>query len=203
MSESFLAELAKPQPDPGGGAAAAHGALIALALLKKIFMLEYDRIQANNHSENWDNKKNELDSLFARMERLREEDRQIYPRMVLLRNSQSEKELIQIIEDSIAVPLRIMTEAIEGLALVSWVGPRSKEILKADLRVSAELLEASVQGAYHIGWANLPMIRKFRSPVIFDQELQTKRQEGKAAFQKVMTILSSPMERASDDSYCR
>jgi formiminotetrahydrofolate cyclodeaminase len=203
MSDSFLAELAKPQPDPGGGAAAAQGALIALALLKKIFMLEYARIQTAEHSENWEPKKKELYFLFDRMETLREEDRQIYPRMMQLKNSRSEKKLVRIIEDSITVPLRIMAGAIEGLAVISWLGALCKEILKADLRVSAELLEAAMRGAYHIGSANLPLARKFLSPVIYDQELQNKLEEGQEAFRQAITILYSTRGTIADDSYCR
>ncbi|HMK66342.1 MAG TPA: cyclodeaminase/cyclohydrolase family protein [Thermodesulfobacteriota bacterium] len=204
MSDFFLAELAKPQPDPGGGAAAAHGALIALALLKKIFMLEYTRIQTKTHSENWENKKIELDSLGERMESLREEDRKIYPRLTQFRKSESNGEkFLKIVEDSITVPLQIMKGAIEGLAIIIWLGGHCKEILKADLRVSAELLEAALRGTYYIGRANLPLSRKLALPVIFEQELQNKLQEGQKAFQQAITVLHPTRETISDDSYCR
>ena len=41
--DSFLQELAQARPDPGGGAAAAFGARLGLALLEKVVQLEGGR----------------------------------------------------------------------------------------------------------------------------------------------------------------
>ena len=46
MTPSFLQEMSKPQPVPGGGAAFAQGALTALALLTKILALEAGPVRA-------------------------------------------------------------------------------------------------------------------------------------------------------------
>ena len=43
MHDSFLEALARPEPVPGGGAAAAHGACVGLALLEKIVLVELRR----------------------------------------------------------------------------------------------------------------------------------------------------------------
>ncbi len=43
MSPDFLTELAQPRPDPGGGAAAAYSARVALGLITKLAKLEHKR----------------------------------------------------------------------------------------------------------------------------------------------------------------
>jgi formiminotetrahydrofolate cyclodeaminase len=196
MPDSFLVDLAKPQPDPGGGAAAAHGALIGLALVEKVFMLEYARIQPHNPAiKRWEMKRDELRCLHTRILGLREEDRKIYPRLIKEKGSQGNTNArLGIIEDSIKVPLRIMEGAIEGLVMLSWVGVRCKKILRADLLVAAELLGAALRGAFHIGQANLPLSRKIPLPRVYEQNLMNILQEGKKAFKQVMEILSSRME---------
>jgi formiminotetrahydrofolate cyclodeaminase len=196
MPDSFLIDLAKPQPDPGGGAAAAHGALIGLALLEKVFHLEYDRLNPiSRMSESWDIKRESLRSLFARIKSLREEDRLIYPRLIREKEFQGDtKALPEIIKDSIAVPLQIMEGALEGMAILSWVGSRCKKILKADLLVATELLGAALQGAFHIGWANLPLAHKFLLQRSFEQELRDTLLEGNRLLTQIKNDLASGTE---------
>jgi formiminotetrahydrofolate cyclodeaminase len=43
LDDTFIWRLAQPGPDPGGGAAAAHGGLLGLAVLEKIIRLELNR----------------------------------------------------------------------------------------------------------------------------------------------------------------
>jgi formiminotetrahydrofolate cyclodeaminase len=197
MSDPFLVEMAKPQPDPGGGAAAAHGALIGLALLEKVFHLEYDRINPINQApESWDIKREALRSLFRRIESLREEDRQIYPRLIKEKGFQGNpKALPGIIEDSITIPLQIMEGAIEGLTLLSWVGDRCKKILKADLLVAAELLGAALGGAFHIGQANLSLALKFSIPRDFERELRDSMNKGANTLRQIKSDLNGGTER--------
>ena len=204
MMDSFLAELAKPQPNPGGGAAAAYGALVGLALLEKVFELEYARIGPGQNIDYWNNKKRRIAILYERMKNLREEDRQIYPRLMQAGKSKGNREsLKKIIDDSIAVPLRIMQGTIVGLALLSWLAGRCQEILKADLWVAAELIKAALQGAFHIGWANLPLARKFLLPIDYAQDLQNSLQKGEETFQQARKILSVQLEALPNENYCR
>jgi formiminotetrahydrofolate cyclodeaminase len=200
MPDSFLVDLAKPQPDPGGGAAAAHGALIGLALLEKVFKLEYARIQPNNPAiKIWEMKRDELHRLHNCILSLREEDRRIFPRLIKAKESEGKSEaLMRIIEDSITVPLRIMKGTIEGLSLVSWVGVRCKKILKADLWVAAELLEAALLGAFHIGQANLPLVQGIPVTRDIEQELRQTLQEGMRTFNPIKEGLFSPSDPKSE-----
>jgi len=53
MHDSFLEALARPEPVPGGGAAAAHGACVGLALLEKIVLVEQFRFPAYEKGDGW------------------------------------------------------------------------------------------------------------------------------------------------------
>jgi formiminotetrahydrofolate cyclodeaminase len=198
MTDSFLSELAKPQPDPGGGAASAHGALIGLALLEKVLLLEYGSVKNTGPDLTlWRRKQEALKSLFNRIENLREEDRQIYPRLIREKASQSHGgTLDRIIEDSLTVPLRIMEEIQEGLQLLGWVGARCKKNLRADLLVAAELLGAAMQGAYHIGRANLPLARQIPLPKTFDQVFDHTLREGLRTLNEAKKSLAAPASRS-------
>jgi formiminotetrahydrofolate cyclodeaminase len=198
MTDSFLSELAKPQPDPGGGAASAHVALIGLALLEKVLLLEYARVKMKGQDLSlWQFKQEALRSLFIRIENLREEDRQIYPRLIREKASQSQRgTLDRIIEDSLRVPRRIMEEIQEGLQLLAWVNIRCKKNLKADLLVAAELLCAAMQGAYHIGRANLPLARQIPLPTTFDQVLDNTLREGLLTLNEAKKLLAAPASQS-------
>jgi formiminotetrahydrofolate cyclodeaminase len=180
MPDPFLVALAKPQPDPGGGAAAAQGALIGLALLQKIILLEQIRVKQKTVSpQPWESKRADIESLFSLVEKLREQDRKIYPRLVQLRHSKADgQSLLQVIEESITVPHEIMKKVLEGLELISWVGTRCKKSLVADLLVATELLAAALHGAFHIGTSNLPWAKESRIKRAFDQELLEALQKG-------------------------
>jgi formiminotetrahydrofolate cyclodeaminase len=196
MTDPFLTALAKPQPDPGGGAAAAHGALIGLALLEKIILLEQARAAGKTlASKPWENKKTAIRSLFSRVENLREQDREIYPKLVQVRLTKADDQTLhQVIEESIAVPLGIMKKALEGLIMISWVGARCKKILVADLLVAAEILSAALQGAFHIGSSNLPLSKGIQIKRAFEQELIDVLRKGKNSLDRVKKGLLSRLE---------
>jgi formiminotetrahydrofolate cyclodeaminase len=188
MPDPFLIALAKPQPDPGGGAAASHGALIGLALLEKIILLEQFRAKGSSlASSPWENKRAAIRSLFSQVETLREQDRMIYPKLVQVRRSKDDDPttLHRVVEESIAVPLEIMKKALQGLALISWVGARCKKILVADLLVAAELLAATLQGASHIGSSNLLLFKEIRRKKAFDRELIEALRKGETVLDRV------------------
>lgn len=187
ISDSFLNELSKPQPDPGRGAAAAHGALIGLALIEKIVLLEWARAGEDDlvfHSREKDSAL--IDSLFYQMESLREKDRKIYPEMVRLRTSGTQgPAYLRVVETSIAVPLQIMKKSLEGLTLVAEMKTRIQKVLKADLWVSAELLGAALRGAFHIGRSNLPLTRGLAFERFFEKEFIEVLEEGEGLMGRI------------------
>ncbi len=75
MSSSFLKELAQAKPDPGGGAAAAYGAGLALALLEKVVRLEANRRRPDNRLRlRWEDTLERLRRISETVARLQDED---------------------------------------------------------------------------------------------------------------------------------
>lgn len=196
ISDSFLNDLSKPQPDPGGGAAAAHGALIGLALIEKIVLLEWARAGEDGlASHSWGKDRALIDSLFCQMESLREKDRKIYPEMVRLRTSGTQgPAYLRVVEESIAVPLQIMKKSLEGLTFVAELKTRIQKVLKADLWVSAELLVAALRGAFHIGRSNLPLTRGLAFERPFQKELFEILEEGEGLMGHITKGFTFPSE---------
>jgi formiminotetrahydrofolate cyclodeaminase len=197
MSDSFLTALAKPQPDPGGGAAAAHGALIGLALLEKIVVLEKARGKEQARSfQAWQKKEQALTAMFLRMKYLREADRKIYPKLVKAKRSKAPLlTLNQVITESIAVPLEIMQEALKGFSLIAWVGTRCKKHLQGDVLVAGELLMAVLYGAFHIGSSNLPLIKEIRQKRAIEKKLIEVLRKGEETWGRIKGDLSFERER--------
>jgi formiminotetrahydrofolate cyclodeaminase len=156
MDSAFLAALAQARPDPGGGAAAAHGAALGMALLKKVVKLEQRRQESDPRADfPWDDLLGRSRQVAAAMARLQEEDVQAYFNLTQARNSGDSEKFAAALEEALSCPLRIMQQAQEGLALICQVGARCKMHLVADLLVGCELLAAGYRGAHHIARDNL------------------------------------------------
>lgn len=78
MSPSFLQELALPKPDPGGGAAAAFGARLALALVEKVVRLEYQRPRDDGETLFWAKAGQEVRVIADNLAGLQDADIQAY-----------------------------------------------------------------------------------------------------------------------------
>jgi formiminotetrahydrofolate cyclodeaminase len=158
MKESFLAELAKAQPNPGGGAAAAFGAGVALALLTKVAKLELGR---SRHSESdrsfWEERLSQVRRLQEDMKQLRDEDVRAYMNLARARRKEGWS-LAAALEEAIDCPWRIMAAALQGLKEVAAAGEKCRGHLVADLHVAAEFLGATLRGAHYIAAANLPLL---------------------------------------------
>lgn len=194
MRGSFLLELAKAQPNPGGGAAAAYGGAVGAALLEKVVQLELNRAQKNGEqTQAWENSLGEVRRLRAAMLQLRDEDVLAY--MALARAKASGllgQELETTVREALKVPRQIMEKAHEALHLVSLTGKGCKGHLVADLMVAAELLRSALQGAYHIACANLPLMPKVSRRESLGQKLSLAVQAGADTFRRVKEELASP-----------
>ena len=84
---SFLKELAKAQPNPGGGAAAAFGARLGLALLEKVVCLEGQRPVNPKGYQGlaWEETLARLRRLAELLRELQERDVQAYSRLTAAR----------------------------------------------------------------------------------------------------------------------
>lgn len=159
--DAFLDALRRPQPDPGGGSAAAHGALLGLAILEKIFRLEQRRCRAgSDEAQAWREGLGRVAELTGIFVDLRERDVRAYHGLAeaLARRDRDAGSLVDALEEAIACPFAIMGRAEEAFDLVAEVGKGCRRFLVADVLVACELLGAALLGAFHIASANLPLM---------------------------------------------
>jgi len=191
MTPSFLEQLSQPRPDPGGGAAAAYGGMLALALVAKVAQLEAQRPANQGNRQVWEEKLGEIKLLSGDLERLREEDVRAYSQIAQVRASGSRgPEWQEAVEYALKVPQEIMARAREALALLAWAGARCRRHLVSDLQVGREFLGATLQGAYHIARANLPLVADASRQLELSQSLSQDETLGRQAFLEAGEILA-------------
>lgn len=161
LSDSFLEELRRPRPDPGGGAAAAHGALLGVALLEKIIRVEQARRTTQSQTtQSWLIRVERVMKLSETLLELRERDVMAYHALAreLSGRARDPDAYWAALEEAISCPFRIMQCAEEVLALAAEVGMGCRPFLAADALVACELIGAAFWGAFHIALANVPLI---------------------------------------------
>jgi formiminotetrahydrofolate cyclodeaminase len=156
--DAFLKRLARPVPNPGGGSAAAHGALVGTALLEKVVRIEMARNREDQQSRSlWPHLLEEAQEVTAELLLLREQDEQAYARLAEARKV-TPGDLAQAIDEAVRVPEQIMRSATRGVGATRRAGEGCARHLIADLMVSCELLAAAVEGCYHIAHANIRLM---------------------------------------------
>lgn len=180
MGDLFLDALAKPEPVPGGGAAAAHGACVGLGLLEKIVAVELLRSHAPLDFR-WEDLHQEVKQSSSSLLRLRDEDGKAYVRFARAKIfGKSRNEVLEALQQAIECPIEIMEEARKSLDLVAMAGKHCKVHLLSDLLVVGELLQAAIDATYWIAQANLSLMnesslqRNYQSKV--DQILAMSRE---------------------------
>jgi formiminotetrahydrofolate cyclodeaminase len=190
MRSAFLEALALARPDPGGGAAAVHGAALGVALLTKVVKLERQRQEAVNRADfSWDDLLERVGQVATALERLQKEDVWSYLKFCQARNDSDSDKLAAALEDMLGCPLRIMQQSQEGLALISQAGARCKRHLLADLLVACELLGAAFRGAHHIARANLDLMSAGPQRDIWAENLAHTLKAAEAMLQQVCAEL--------------
>ena len=189
--EPFLRDLARARPDPGGGAAAAFGARLGLALLEKIVQLEAQRgpRPVSAESLSWDQVLLRLRELAKNLDRLQAEDVRAYFNLTVARTSGDGLRLAAAVQEALACPRQIMGQAGQALELLAWAGERCKRHLASDLLVAGEFLAAALRGAYHIAGANLSLVPDEASRQNLAQELDQACREGEDVYQVVQLAL--------------
>ncbi len=180
MVDSFLDDLRRPRPDPGGGAAAAHSALLGIALAEKIVCLERKRFAGKHpESELWEDCFLRVSRLTDSFTRLRSEDVQAYQQLAdALRDGEAGGRLEEALAGAVQCPLNIMRAARGALDLIEEVGGRCRRFLVADVLVACELLGAAILGACHIAVANLPLMQESSLRATWLEELTHERNLG-------------------------
>jgi formiminotetrahydrofolate cyclodeaminase len=158
MVDSFIEALVKPKPVPGGGAAAAHGAFVGLALLEKIVTVEFQRSSVPSEPD-WKNLLREVKKASRTILHLRDEDGKAYIRFAQAKTfGKGKKEVLEALHQAIESPRRIMEESNVALNLVAKAGTHCKGHLISDLLVACELLRAAIYGAHEIAQANVNLM---------------------------------------------
>jgi methenyltetrahydrofolate cyclohydrolase len=158
----FIDDLAHKSPVPGGGAASAHCAALAVALLFKIVKVLETKSPDETKPE-YGNLLEKLTHLLDGLARLEKEDSEAYLALSRERKNGETGNVDQAVRDSINPPLHIMERALEALRTLHDRLSDPPRHLRADLLVCVELLAAAHNGAAAIARAN---IRLFKDPRI-------------------------------------
>jgi formiminotetrahydrofolate cyclodeaminase len=210
MADSFLEDLARPRPDPGGGAAAAHGGLLGVALLHKVVLLEAGRGEdasppdptpgspASRRPFPWDRALKKVQDLMKTLTQLRERDVQAYFRLSRACAGGRAAELLAAVREAVRCPVAIMEQSGAALSLLSEAGAHCRAHLVSDLLVACEFLGAAIQGAYHIASANLPRLKAAPERKALAREIYQCCQPGLELYQRVKVELVA-REHGFDD----
>jgi formiminotetrahydrofolate cyclodeaminase len=160
MLDGFISRLEQARPDPGGGAACAHGALVGLALVRKVVLLELSRDSKQDGSK--DGRLTSISTVEALQNQclaLREKDTEAYLNMARVRASEDSSEKFSAaLAQAIECPCRIIDTSLVALDCVLQTARNCKKHLLPDLMVAAEFLAAAINGAAHIALANVKLV---------------------------------------------
>jgi len=189
--DSFLKELAKAQPNPGGGAAAALGARLGLALLEKVVCLEGQRpVNPKGHQGlAWEETRARLRRLAERLRELQDQDVQAYSRLAAARAAGDAQRLTAAAQAAVSCPEEIARQAAAALELLAWAGERCRRHLLSDLLVGCEFLGAALRGAHHIAGANLPLVGQETTRQALAWKLRQAWQRDEDLYQRVQRAL--------------
>lgn len=157
MTQDFLHALAHDRPVPGGGAAAAHAAVVALALLQKIVRVETERPWLSLEAKGARTDLLERTIALSRnLQALREGDGKTYLAWTEARRNGPGSEAAEAaLLAAAASPRAIMETVYEAYEIVRQCAAFARPHLIPDVLVAAEMLEAAFRGAAHIARANL------------------------------------------------
>ena len=189
MADSFMDALARPKPVPGGGAAAAHGACVGLALLEKIVQVELLRSLDSSEAE-WGKLLQEVKKSASTLLQLRDEDGRAYVRFAQAKTfGKGKKEIFEALRQAIECPIRIMEEASEAVNFVARAGMYCKGHLISDLLVVCELLRATISGAHRIVQANLSLMEASPQRNEYEDRLEQLLSDSMKLYESVVIVL--------------
>jgi len=163
----FAAQLASPEPVPGGGSASAVTAALGASLVAMVATLSQGRTKYLEHAALHEAAAPAARRLADELLELADEDARAYAAcamaLKLPREAFADKELrdAQIRETAkvaAEVPLHCVEKCREALAIAETLAGRSNVNAASDLRVAALLLQAAGHGAAENVLVNLPLI---------------------------------------------
>jgi formiminotetrahydrofolate cyclodeaminase len=180
LSPSFLDDLAKPRPDPGGGSAAAYAALVALALGEKVTRLELGRCRPEEIQRRfWGEQLHGIMQLQQDFSRLCNRDVLAYQQVARALAGRAEPDQRQAaVEGAIECPREMMATVRVALATAQALGTQCRQHLVGDVLVAIELLGAVLLGAQHIAVANVPWLEESQEQTAMFEGLHKELREG-------------------------
>jgi formiminotetrahydrofolate cyclodeaminase len=177
---SFLDDLARPRPDPGGGSAAAYAALVALALGEKVTRLELGRCRPEEaHGIFWGGQLNGIIRLQREFSRLCHRDVLAYQQVARAVAGRAERDQRQAaVEGAIECPRQMMATVRVALTTAQALGTQCRQHLVGDVLVAVELLGAVLLGAQHIAVANVPWLEESQEQTAMLEGLHKELLEG-------------------------
>lgn len=170
--EPFLEKLAEPRPDPGGGAAAAYGAMVAMALLEKVARIELARPASEEDRSWWSGKLKDIRGVAETLPQLLTRDVKAYKNFLKARDV-GQDALNAALTEMLECPLDLIQAIKKAFLAVGEVGTKCKTHLVSDLQVSCELLGGAMVGIYYIARANLNLLpdksKETRKRRLFDK----------------------------------
>jgi formiminotetrahydrofolate cyclodeaminase len=196
----FLISLAEPGPRPGGGAAAAYGASVGLALLEKIAGLEAKRPENIGQTKAfWEMLLARLKSVSERLAQLREEDGRVYAMLTESRKAYGTASdgYSSALRHATQVPLEIMKEVPRALACAEEIGARCKRHLLSDLLAACELLAGGSRSASCIVEANMRLFADKSVQTHFRRELNRIQEEVFHLLEQIRALGLSRLDASS------
>jgi formiminotetrahydrofolate cyclodeaminase len=189
MLDSFIEALARPNPVPGGGAAAAHGACVGLAPLETIIKVELQRTGDCSEAE-WKNLLKKVKKASSALLQLRDEDGKAYERFAQAKTfGKGKTEVLEALQQAIECPIRIMAEAGAAINHLARAGMYCKGHLLSDLLVVCELLRGAISGAHRIAQANLSIMEASSERSEYTDRLEQLFSDSRGLYESVGSAL--------------
>jgi formiminotetrahydrofolate cyclodeaminase len=185
---TFLDDLARSAPIPGGGAAAAHCAGCAAALIHKVVMVWGTR-EGGQAGVPQEETRLRLLTFLDVFSALEQEDSQAYLALSQARRAQGGTAVQDALRTSLRPPLGVMERTFEVLQLLRGFASLCPIFLRADLMTGIELLTAAHRSAAHIARSNLRLFDSPSEARVFEDRIAGLMDEFGALRQVIMEIL--------------
>ncbi len=200
MDDSFLDSLSKPTPNPGGGAAAAFGARVGIALLEKIVRLELNRHAGKSSEESyWEGLLAAARKSNEALRSLQVEDGRAYLKLAGARARSSDpQEEATALREAIECPLSILDHGVSALDLCRKSAGRCGKHLLSDLLAASALLSGACSGVSYIARTNLAMMSDEAEKALYAEKLDKKRDHAEQLLKAIKEDVFSRIDLLRD-----
>jgi len=187
--QEFLTALGSGAPAPGGGAAASLCGALAAALVAMVCRVTAARDPSATSEVSASIAR--ADELGQRLARLVTEDMDAYRRVVEARRSGGGPDAVQrALTRATEVPLMLVRDSRDVLALCESVAPRARASALSDLGVAAALAWGALESGVLTVRANLADVTAARFATVSEDELAALLAEGREARQRASETIA-------------